>query len=1044
MASDYEQIRRENITRYGIDIGRIGRMLLADRYEERTHFIFELLQNTEDALARRQSSPRSRAVSFDLNETALRVSHYGDPFNHYDVVGICGIDESTKEVNEIGRFGIGFKSVYAFTDLPEVHSGTEDFAIEEYVRPIAVRAIDRRVDQTVILIPFKTSIHSAYDEIHTSLQRLGASGLLFLHHIDEVSWCAIGGASGHYLRKSRELDTNVRRVTIIGKQEGTATSDEEWLIFSRPVDFGDGNQTRPVEIAFSCVKDNESSTQRIVRVDQSPLVVFFPTAVETHLGFLVQGPYRTTPSRDNIPRADEWNKSLVQHTAALLIDSLVWLRDRHMLDTEVLRCLPLEQGKFDDGAMLAPLFHDTKAVLSSEQLLPRYDNGYSAAPDTRLGRSRELRDLFSPTHLTALYGHKRELSWLTSSITQNRTPELREYLMKELGVPEITPDDIIRGLNCAFLEAQPDDWIQRLYEFLNGQTALRRALSSIPLIRLENGKHVPPRTNNELSAFLPTETATEFPIVRASVCASRIAREFLESLGLKEPDPVDDVIANVLPKYQSEQMGDINDREYETDISRIVAAIGTDSQTQRKRLVNALAKTKFVRSIDAKNDSRHYAEPPRTYIATKRLKDLLNGVNDVLFFDDSNACLRGEEIRSVLEASGATRYLQPIPAQTTFSDTQRESMRIDAGCVDCTGGESIEDSTLRGLEELLAFLPTLDPAEQKTRAQLLWQALDELENRRGKGTFSGTYHWFFYRSRSVPFDATFVQRLNDARWVPDTNGNLHRPEFVPFPSLGWKEHPFLQSVIRFKPPDLDIIARRLGIEPGMIELLKEAGIETEYQLRERLGLGAKPADAPQPDHGQEHTEWETDSETSHPDASGWEHDSEDGNRNGETGTTSRPASGNARTFISYVAVHAEDKESDPDGLTNTRRMELEERAISFILKCEPEWQRTPRNNPGYDLFRTSERDEQVICEVKAMTGTLQDRPVGMTHTQFEYARQHGESFWLYVVERADDYEKTRIVRIQDPASRALTFTFDRGWLAMDAHSYFKRHNDNSD
>ena len=77
-------------------------MLLADRYEERTHFIFELLQNTEDALARRQSPPRSRAVSFDLNETSLRVSHYGDPFNHYDVVGICGIDKSTKEVNEIG------------------------------------------------------------------------------------------------------------------------------------------------------------------------------------------------------------------------------------------------------------------------------------------------------------------------------------------------------------------------------------------------------------------------------------------------------------------------------------------------------------------------------------------------------------------------------------------------------------------------------------------------------------------------------------------------------------------------------------------------------------------------------------------------------------------------------------------------------------------------------------------------------------------------------------------------------------------------------
>ena len=144
MASNYDEIRRDNIKRYGTDIGRFGPMLLANRYDERTHFIFELLQNAEDALHRRQTSgPPSRAVSFHLQQDALRVSHYGDPFTEKDVRGICGIDESTKEINEIGRFGIGFKSVYAFTDRPEVHSGTDDFAIEEFVRPVAVPKIQR-------------------------------------------------------------------------------------------------------------------------------------------------------------------------------------------------------------------------------------------------------------------------------------------------------------------------------------------------------------------------------------------------------------------------------------------------------------------------------------------------------------------------------------------------------------------------------------------------------------------------------------------------------------------------------------------------------------------------------------------------------------------------------------------------------------------------------------------------------------------------------------------------------------------------------------
>ena len=41
MKSKYAAIRKENKLRYGTDIGRIGTMLLADRYADRTHFIYE-------------------------------------------------------------------------------------------------------------------------------------------------------------------------------------------------------------------------------------------------------------------------------------------------------------------------------------------------------------------------------------------------------------------------------------------------------------------------------------------------------------------------------------------------------------------------------------------------------------------------------------------------------------------------------------------------------------------------------------------------------------------------------------------------------------------------------------------------------------------------------------------------------------------------------------------------------------------------------------------------------------------------------------------
>ena len=56
-----------------------------------------------------------------------------------------------------------------------------------------------------------------------------------------------------------------------------------------------------IEIAFLLHQDKESKQWAIQCVDASPLYAFFPTVVTTHLGFLVQGPYRTTPSRDNVP-----------------------------------------------------------------------------------------------------------------------------------------------------------------------------------------------------------------------------------------------------------------------------------------------------------------------------------------------------------------------------------------------------------------------------------------------------------------------------------------------------------------------------------------------------------------------------------------------------------------------------------------------------------------------------------------------------------------------------------------------------------------------
>ena len=172
MACDYDTIRQENKHEYGAGIDRYGPILLANRYGDRTHFIYELLQNAEDALARRTNWRGSRAVSFELGADTLRVSHFGVPFDEGDIRGVCGIGETTKELTAIGRFGIGFKSVYAFTDRPEVHSGSEAFAIESFVLPVAVDPVEREQNETVILLPLR----EGDDELARRRSRTGFRG----------------------------------------------------------------------------------------------------------------------------------------------------------------------------------------------------------------------------------------------------------------------------------------------------------------------------------------------------------------------------------------------------------------------------------------------------------------------------------------------------------------------------------------------------------------------------------------------------------------------------------------------------------------------------------------------------------------------------------------------------------------------------------------------------------------------------------------------------------------------------------------------------
>ena len=1031
-------------------------MLLANRYDDRTHFIFELLQNTEDALAKRREWKGSREVTFSLSPDALSVTHFGKLFDEEDVRGICGIGESTKGLTSIGRFGIGFKSVYAFTDSPEIHSGSDHFAIDSFVWPRAIKAIDLPQDGTVIHLPLRSDDSTAVDQILSGLQRLRPRTLLFLREITEISWSVVGGASGMYLRdEPKALGSAARQVMVIGQDDTTDDVEEEqWIIFSRAVS-NNGEEVGQVEIAFALEEgDGGSSLQRLA---DSPLVVFFPTVLSTNLGFLVQGPYRTTPSRDNVPQSDPWNQYLVEETSALLVDALRELRRLGLLNVSVLRCLPLDASRFTDGSRFAPLFSAVRETLLKESLIPRYKNGHVAAQRAKLARTQDLRTLISPEQLTDLFQSDHGLVWLSDDITVDRTPDVRTYLIEELGVHEITPEWLLPRLTKAFLEAQSDEWIEKLYVFLNSQGALLRRLRGIPLVRLEDGSHIVSHSRNQPQAFLPIEARTGFPTVRRSVCQSEDSLAFLKSLGLSPPDPVDDVIANILPKYSQDHQNNPGP-DYRSDIERILAAFATDSTARRQKLASALREVRFVWAMDTGDGSHHFVRPPDAYQATQRMKELFLGVHGVLIVDDSEICLRGERIRALLEAAGSSLYLVRSSVESTLTTDEKADLRRAVGIQEITTEIAVRDWTLRGLKPLLEKIEMLAEDESAARATLLWNALCDVGNRRGQWTFQGEYIWKRFSERRAVFDASFVRLLNETAWVPDENGVLKRPGDVVFEGTGWEPNPLLLTKIRFKPPIIDQLAREAGIEPGVLALLSQYHLNTVEQFMTQLrragfiddknsteavptkstsavsvaGTGSQPSgleDRPAGDSGNEPQG-----------VSQGDHERlEDGGVQSRTKQDARSRAG--YEFIPYVAVNAENEnESDPDNLTQQERMDLEEEAIGLILRHEPGLKRTPPNNPGFDLMEPGPDGQPTKwVEVKAMKKTLQDRPVGISRTQFQYAQKHGKDFWLYIVENAGDPEQAHVLPIRDPAGKTQTFSFDYGWILMGEDAWPNTH-----
>lgn len=677
-----DTIRDENVKWYGECVlqpggPEWGEIFTEKLYSKKTHFLFELIQNAEDACERKRKSTGETGykLNFSLNEDGLIFRHNGILFNERDIRGICYIARhpDKEDVTQIGKFGIGFKSVYAYTSSPHVYSGEYAFKIENLVLPYELKKDDViENDVTVFHIPFnhkKVDSETAYREIGKKLRDLELRTLLFLRNVREIVW-EIDDETGSYSREC-EYKEGHRLITLYRDGKNT----EQWLIFEKEIP-GDENK-RVIEVAYLLEEDGKN--QNIVPAKDTELSVYFPTEKETHLHFLIQGPYHTTATRASI-EDDDWNTSLIEQTGELVAYSISEIKSLDLLTENYLNVLPLDFEHFSEkDELFAPIYKSVLNTLrSDEQFLPTVNGGYTSPKDAAIARGKPLVKLLSFDQLEKLFNKS---AWIDPKITEKgEYTELWDYLTTALGIKIIRPGHLIIKITKEFLEAQTDDWLVDFYVFLNdsGRRTFwesKQFLFNAPgeygsydsarvksIIRLEDNTHVCPFDNNDKpNAFLPpSDEHIRKNIegffgnrVKQKIIANNEARSFLKKLGLKEPDAISALYEYILPQYrgpynqewkvgeEEEELEKISFEANLRDIGKILKTLDKYSNDSRlKKLINDLQKTEFLYCRNMADGRKYYCSSEdniylgEKYIGNKDIELFFEGNDDIWVLED--------------------------------------------------------------------------------------------------------------------------------------------------------------------------------------------------------------------------------------------------------------------------------------------------------------------------------------------------------------------------------------------------------------------------
>lgn len=300
--------------------------------------VYELVQNGADAMVHRAGGK----IEVILTATHLYCANEGDPIDQSGLEALLGSNMSRKRGDEIGRFGLGFKSVLAVTGEPEFFSKPVSLRFSrDYSRAMIDQAIPEAVDIAIPILrlgqPLDPSVEAENDPVLAELmswavtvirlkrnlaadtswladdlQDFPAQFLLFTHHVTEL--VLDDRVSGR--RRAIEVQRGGQEVRLT---EGT--SDQGWRVFRRVVeptpearkDAGKRAERDRLPIDWAVPTSGPSVIGKFW--------AFFPTTFETTLSGILNAPWKTNPDRENLLKGP-FNEFLLDVAAELVVDNL--------------------------------------------------------------------------------------------------------------------------------------------------------------------------------------------------------------------------------------------------------------------------------------------------------------------------------------------------------------------------------------------------------------------------------------------------------------------------------------------------------------------------------------------------------------------------------------------------------------------------------------------------------------------------------------------------------------------------------------------------